>query len=238
MPKAVQSIASFHQAEPVPADGGSEGCSGPGRILLKVFEALDRANILYCVTHGYETLPQRITSSDTDLLISANVGSRQLAVLLYENGLGGTRGELVCHRGYYMIFAGRNADGSPCFLELDFALDYKLGYLRFYTGKQVVERRRRYNPFWVPAPALEFGCYLVRRVAKRHLDAVHGQRLSGLYERDRVGCQQQIARFWGARRSALIASAARSGNWDPVRRLLVPLRIEMRAGQWSGTPGV
>src|SRR6202022_3446151 len=103
-------------------------------------------------------------------------------------------------RGYYLVLAGKNVARSPCFLELDFGLDYELGGLQFYSGVEVVESRRRYNRFWVPAPDIEFGCYLVRRIIKRRLDDGHGRRLGALYEQDRIGCEQQIARFWGARR--------------------------------------
>jgi thymidylate kinase len=229
MPQPAQSIEDLHQAEPSALGGGSESCSGPGLMLSRVFEALDRANIPYCVTHGYQSYPQRITSSDVDILISGEVPPNQVAILLYESGLGGAGGELVCHRGYYMVLAAKNADCSPCHLEFDLGVDYKLGDLQFYTGREVVQSRRRHNKFWVPAPALEFGCYLVRRIAKRQLDDDQGRRLTTLYEQDRIGSQQQIARFWGPRRSALIASAARSGNWDLVRGRLVPLGIEMRA---------
>jgi thymidylate kinase len=226
MPESAQRIKPSHQGEASGLYGGIEGCCDRGPMLLSVFTALDTAGILYCVTHGYQNYPGRITSSDVDILISTKLRPSQLAALIYKAELGDGGGKLVCCRGYYLVLAGKNVARSPCFLELDFGLDYELGGLQFYSGVEVVESRRRYNRFWVPAPDIEFGCYLLRRIIKRRLDDGHGRRLGALYEQDRIGCEQQIARFWGARRSKPIVTAARSGNWEPVRTRLRLLGME------------
>jgi thymidylate kinase len=207
-------------------------------MLSSVFAALDRADMPYCVTHGYESLPQRITSSDVDIIIPATVRPSQLAALLYENAQTFGGPQLVCCRGYYMVLTSGNVDGSLCFLELDFRPDYDLGGLRFYTGKEVVASRRKHNRHWIPAPALEFGCYLVRRLMKRQLSRDQGLRLGALYAQDRVGCDRQIARFWGRRRAALVASAAHCGDWESVRHRLVLLGVELRARAMLRRPWV
>ena len=200
--------------------------AGPSRTLLAVFETLERAGIMYCVTHGYEGYPQRI-KSDVDCIVSAEVRPRQLAALLHDNR---TRigGEVVCARGSYFVLAVRNADRSRSFLELDFSANYQLGDLVFVTGELVLVSRRRRQRFWVPAPSLEFGCYLIRRVVKSCLNDEQGIRLSALYREDPAGCQRQVAGFWGVGSAALILGAASSGDWEPVRRLLRPLRAEAR----------
>ena len=87
-------------------------------------------------------------------------------------------------------------DGSPCFLKLDMGVDYELDDRLFYAGGEVLESRRRHRQFWVPAVRLEFGCYLVRKIAKGRLDEEHGQRLTDLYQQDTAGCRQQVDRFW------------------------------------------
>ena len=66
----MQSPRSRRPAKPPTALAEDVGQSGPGRILLGVFETLDRAGIPYCVLHGYESYPQRI-KSDVDCMISA-----------------------------------------------------------------------------------------------------------------------------------------------------------------------
>jgi thymidylate kinase len=223
----MQSIPTLHQTKPPTALAEDIGqSSGPGRILLGVFETLDRAGIPYCVLHGYESYPQRI-KSDVDCMISAEVRPGQLIALLHENS---TRigAEVVRSRGYYLLLAGKNVDGSPCFLDLDLSIDYELDDRPFYAGSEVLGSRRRHQQFWIPAVNLEFGCYLVRKIAKGCLDNGQAGRLSSLYRQDAAGCRQQVARFWGARSTALILSAASSGNWEPVRRRLGKLRAELR----------
>jgi thymidylate kinase len=199
---------------------------GPGRILWAVIQVLDRAGIPYCVLHGYESYPEQI-KSDVDCLISAEVRGDQLAAVLHENRIG-IGAEVVRFTSGHVVLAGKNPDGSPCFLDLDLSRDYDLHGLHFYTGCEVLRSRRRHGPFWVPEPKTEFGCYLVRRIAKADLDDEHGRRLSSLYHQDPAGCRQQIARFWGAGSTAVILDAAGSGNWDRVRRGLRPLRAELR----------
>ena len=203
--------------------GPSEGA---GRTLLAVFETLERAGIAYCVTHSYEGYPQRI-KSDVDCIVSAEVRPRQLAALLHDNR---TRigAEIVCVRGGYFVLAVRNADPPWSFLELDFSANYQLGDLVFVTGELMLDSRRRRQRFWVPAPSLEFGCYLIRRVVKSALSDEQGSRLSALYREDPAGCQRQVTGFWGVGSAALILAAASSGDWEPVRRLLGPLGAEAR----------
>ena len=199
---------------------------GLSRALLAVFETLERANIAYCVTHGYEGYPQRI-KSDVDCIVSVEVRPRQLAALLHDNRIR-IGGEVVCARGGYFILAVRNADRSWSFLELDFSADHRLGDLAFVTGELLLDSRRRRQRFWVPAPSLEFGCYLIRRIVKSSLNDEQASRLTALYREDPDGCERQVAGFWGVGSAALILGAASSGDWEPVRRLLGPLRAEAR----------
>jgi thymidylate kinase len=167
-----------------------------------------------------------------DCVIAGGLRPRQLVALLRENrdrigaeviGAGGVR-----RLGYYLVLAGRNADGSPCFLELDLSPDFEHGDLPFYAGREVLQGRRRHRQFWVPAARLEFGCYLIKKIAKGRLDDEQGRRLAHLYRQDPAGCRQQVARFWGAGSTALLAAAADSGDWAPVRRSLGPLGRELR----------
>jgi thymidylate kinase len=224
-----------HQAIPPTELREDVGESGPGRILLGVFEVLDRAGVPYCVLHGYENYPQRI-ESDVDCMISAEVNPGQLLALLHKCS---TRigADVVWSRAYHLVLAGKNANGLPCFLELDMSVDYELDDRPFYAGREVLESRRRHRQFWIPTASLEFSCYLVKKIAKERLDNEQARRLSSLYQEDTAGCARQVARFWGARNTALIISAARSGDWEPVRRRLGELRAELHRRATLRNPG-
>ena len=66
---------------------------------MGVFETLDRANVSYCVLHGYEAFPQRV-KSDVDCVIDPRVTPGQIFALLHRNraSLGA---EEVGMLGYY-----------------------------------------------------------------------------------------------------------------------------------------
>src|SRR5581483_2799600 len=125
------------------------------------------------------------------------------------------------------VVAGTDADGSPCVVDLDLSADYQLDGRRFYSGAEVLAGRRRQGEVWVPARPVEFGCTLVRRVAKGTLADDHARRLTDLYRQDPAGCREQVARFWRADATAVIAAAAESGDWEPVRRDLPRLRAAL-----------
>jgi thymidylate kinase len=197
---------------------------------MAVFAILDRAEIPHCVLHSYEDYPERI-KSDVDGIISAKLPPSQLLALLHKNGAR-IGADVVRCEGYHFVLAGKNADGSPCFLDLDMSADYELDGRPLYAGHEVLATRRRYRQFWVPAAKLEFGCYLVKKIAKGHLAGEHALRLSSLFAQDAAGCEEQVIRFWSAGGTALILSAAGSGDWEPVRCRLRALGAELR---WRAT---
>jgi thymidylate kinase len=225
---AMASLANGQQARPAAVNQDPGQHDGPGRILLGVFECFDHAGIPYCVLHGYENYPERITS-DVDCLIAANITPDQVAALLYKRRqhLGA---EIVRTRGYYFNLAGKNSCGTACFLELDLSVNFELNGRQFYRGDELLAGRRRHQSFWVPAPEVEFGCYLIKKVAKRQLEPWQTRRLSELFHHDREGCRKQVARFWSESSSALITAAAESGDWQPVKRRLGKLGRELRRG--------
>ena len=212
-----------HSRMPRPNDPGQS--DGPGRILLRVFETLDSTGIPYCVLHGYERYPR--IKSDVDCIIDPKISPRQLLMLLQHKSerIGA---EAVHCRGYYIVLAGKNSDGSLCFLTLDMAADCELHGLPLYAGREILASRRRHQQFWIPAADVEFGCYLARTIAKGTLDDERTHRLSSLYRLDAALCAQQVARFWSGRNGELIRAAAESGHWEAVHQQLHVLRAELR----------
>src|SRR5947209_2676882 len=200
--------------------------SGPGRILLRVFESFDRAGIQYCVLHGYEGFPQR-TGSDVDCVIHPEHPPAQIYALLHHDRacIGA---DIISCRGSYIILAGKNPDGSPCFLSLDLSADCEIDGVAFYAGTEVLAGRRRYREFWIPAAHVEFGCYLTRTIAKASLDDARAGRLSTLYREDVGRCQQEVSRFWEPGDAGLIVAAAESNAWHTVQQHLARLRQHLR----------
>ena len=211
---AVQTSASAYQQHSIAAAEGAGDSSEAGRILLRVFEVLDRAGIPYCVLHGYENYPAHI-KSDVDCIIDRNATPRNLVTLLHCNRetIGA---EVVRCQGRYIVLAGKSASGSPCFVTLDLSVDCEVNDLPLEDGQVVLSSRRRHRQFWVPAPDVEFGAYLGRTIAKGSIDGVRGLRLVSLYHQDPAGCDRQAALLWNAESRDLIITAVCSGDWDEV----------------------
>jgi thymidylate kinase len=214
--------ASGHQVKQSMALAEDVGHGGIGPVLSGIFETLDGADVPYCVLHGYENYPRM--KSDVDCVISEECGLGPLLELLHRNSAR-IGAEVVRCWDDHVTLASKNANGSPCFVVLDLS---ELKDRLFYAASEVLESRRRHNQLWIPAAHIEFGYYLVKKITNGSLDGEQALRLSVLYEQDAAGCAGQVARFWGDRSTARILSAARSGDWEPVRRRLRELGAEAR----------
>ncbi len=204
----------------------SEYVSEQGRILLHVFEALERAGIRCCVLHGNEEFSGHI-ESDVDCIIDSGASARVLLALFHrDRDLIGA--EVVRYLGSYFVFASRRADGSHTFVALDFATECDANDFALYDGSEILASRRRYGQFYIPAPNLEFGAYLARCIAKQGLSVDRTRRLSSLFGNDPARCAAQVARYWNDANGECIVAAAQSGNWDLVRESLPNLHSELR----------
>ncbi len=221
-----QALSATPIGAPLASQGDVEQSGGPGRILLRIFEMLEQAGIQYCVLHGYESYPAEI-KSDVDCVIDPKITPGQLLALLVRHR-GWIGADVVCCRGYYIVLAGRNADGSRCFLTLDMAIDCEIHDLPLYAGQEVLATRRRHRHLWIPSPDVEFSGYLARTIAKGTLDDERAKRLDRLYQQDAVGCSRQVERFWSGQSRELIRAAAKTGDWELVRQHLGKLRGELR----------
>jgi thymidylate kinase len=196
-----------------------------GRILASVFAMLDEADIPYCVTHGYENLPDRIVS-DVDCVFPAHVSPEELANLFSQHrGLIGA--DVVRCLSGHIVLTDQNADGSPCFVDLDVGGAYDLNGRRFYKSDQILNERRQFGQFWIPAVPVEFGCYLVRRIIKGSISEEHARKLSDLYRQNPTGCAAEIARFWSWGTAATLRAAIECEDWETIRRDLKKICSEL-----------
>lgn len=201
-----------------------------GRLLQAVVELLDAHGIPYCILHGYKEYPVRVLS-DVDCIMPAEFLPRQFATLLRANRdrLGAVVVQWMQHEStaHYFVLVTDGGGARGEFLAVDVSSDYRRDGRVLYRGEEILASRRLDRGFWVPSPALEFGCYLIKKVAKRSLGEEDGRRLSELYNRHPRGCDQEIARFWRGGSARLIGRVAASGEWGPVRENLPRLRREL-----------
>lgn len=204
-----------------------EGDAGIRRsVLLRIFDLLEQSGVPYCLLHDYETLGESRSNRDIDCVVPARVVPRGVAELLRANP-GRIGADLVGWDGspnHYLTLVARSGDAPLCLIHLDLHPGYEYAGRRFYSDWELLNSRRLQGNVWVPAPDIEFGCNVVKKIAKGRLDRERDEGLSALYRRDPAGCGRQIARFWGLEDTKTIATAAETGDWASVRAALSALR--------------
>lgn len=222
---------------PEPSHGESASCQlsarRRGEMLMRVFAALDRHQIPYCVLHGYDDYPEQV-ASDVDCILPASV----LADKSWHGRLVTALSELSQHdmrvvqwfRGgaHGVVLHKKFTPDNNEFLQLDFSDGCHLNKrVLFYSGEQILESRQRLRQFWIPAAEIEFACYLIRRIAKQRLSVAHAQRLTQLFKSDPAGCGEQIQRHFGSSSAERLTQAASTGDWSGVNLNLSILRREL-----------
>ena len=212
-----------------------------GTILARVFNELDRAGVAWCVLHGYEAYPARVTS-DVDLLLPAEWLAGRLARVLQEASaeIGAWPVLWLDDGAQYIVLAGLDERDQTRVLQLHVSADYSLAGRVFYRGREILTSRTRRGEFWTPAASIEFGCIVANRIVKTSLRPEHELQLARLFEQDPCGCEREAKRFFGPASAQRIAAAASGGQWEQVRRNLPALRRELltgrgapRAGGWA-----
>ena len=111
----------------------------------------------------------------------------------------------------------------------DSACDYRhFGSLWLRADEVLTARRWHSRGFWIPAAAHEFAYYLIKRLNKRYLSQEQGEKLHRLYEEDRRGCDNMIARFWKGQNKARIIQMAASNDWTLMNLDLQSFRRALR----------
>lgn len=237
------SVPGQHRCSINPQAKGSEVSSknvGKESLFRDTIAALNEAGLKLCVSHGYGGYPE-VIGSDVDVIcedpaqVPRTLSEKKVAdIVQVFRGEGGV-GYVLC----------RLRGGEPTFLIFDVSADCRYeGYI-FYGSEDILKNRRKFEFFKVPPPEIEFASYLVRKLMKGDLDETHGARLSELYSETPEVCGQQLELFFPKPTSAIIEDAARSGDWNPVRRRLKSVREEMlnymsrqqpsaRIRYWSG----
>ena len=181
------------------------------RLFRAVVASLESAGHKQCMLHGSNGYSERYeVGKDVDIV---SEDPAQIPLILAEGGVAAVArvGEESQHTVYTLYQHGRG--GGPVFLDLDACADCRLmGYL-FLSGEELLVDLKPYEYFRVLSPQYEFACYLLKRLFKG-LDRARAERFSELYGEDPAGCQAQLARFFPNPEAAMLADAARSGDWE------------------------
>jgi thymidylate kinase len=199
--------------------------------LRSILQSLERAGVPYCLLGRHDDAPWD-GRSDVDLVVPGELLPDRLGEILRTVAArhGASIVQAVDHdSAWSFVLAGW--DGSArYFIRLDAWPAPDVRGLRFHRGAELLADRRRHRGVFLPAPALEFGCSLTRRLAKGDLTETHTEALAELYASDPAGCEREVLRFWRAPAARTIVAGARAGAWDEVRRRTGELGAALRRG--------
>jgi thymidylate kinase len=176
-------------------------------LLRRVFDTLDQLKIQYCVTHGYQGLPEAI-DSDVDMIVArAQLPTVRQAL----SSLGGSSRlvQWIDDGACWAAIAAPGEPGRPAIVQLHLSPGFELGNRVFYRDADILSTRRRHRGFWVPAAEVEFACICINRAIKGEFKPEHAAQLAALYEREPAACAQEICRFFAAGSVQQILAGAR-----------------------------
>jgi O-antigen/teichoic acid export membrane protein len=225
--------------EPQPSDSFS--VDARGELLMRVLGLLERDGIPYCILHGYQTLPQRV-SGDIDMLLPREAMPRRFAQLLRnnQNTLDADVVQWFTGEGAHLIvLASRTQNGQPpAMLQLHVSSDYQVSGRVVFSGSEIL-RSRRETPagFYVPSAEVEFASVLANRIDKGEIRDTHARKLSQLWSESPDRCRQQLARLLPSPLAKQIESAAESDDWSGVAQTIGALRTALRRELGQGQRG-
>ena len=231
------SPAASSDALPPAAAAQPEGAE---RVVTRLLRTLQRARIPFWVIDGYGD--GTFDPVDVDVLCPRAALPDAVADTLHaaRHEIGASL--ISWDRDNQFVLACDGDAAAATFLRVHLRPDYRRVGRFFYNGGDVLAtqpRRRADNDpraFATPVSPREFACYLIEKIAKACLAPAHERVLTAAFANDPDGCAKEIGRFWAGASAALIESAARSGNWEIVRRAQRELRDELRGGAFVRRP--
>ena len=181
-------------------------------LMQDIVRALENEASDFCILNGYQNYPDTI-DSDIDA-ISEN--PRRIPHILSQHKVAKVV-QLLQHETtafYYVVY--RASQEKPVFIALDVSADYRRNGRVFFSGKEFLQNCQSFKFFKVPHANLEFGYYLVKKLAKRDLNREQAQRLSDLYHLQPHDCQKQLQRLLPEVEVNLIMKAAQNRDWQNV----------------------
>lgn len=169
-------------------------------LLEKVFKVINESGLDYCVQNKYEMMPEEIPS-DIDMMYQGadeKFFDKVMAEISKKTGLIITQKVVHDYLQYTYVFTPL-APEKEYRLQLDFyrALSFKK-YTNAMPGEQMLQGKRMYKCFYIPAPEVETIYQIMRRIIKKDLSAGHIEVMKGLYDRNTEIVSKHIIDTFGS----------------------------------------
>jgi thymidylate kinase len=166
-------------------------------LLRTVLAALERCKIAYCITHGYQGLPE-VIESDVDMIVSPEDLPRIRAALCSLPG-DAALVQWIQDSACWAAVAAKGETGRPAIVQLHFSPAFELAERVFYPALEILSMRRRCGELWIAPAPIEFACICINRGIKGSFRLAHLKQLSALLKQDPHGCAAELHRFFDPR---------------------------------------
>jgi thymidylate kinase len=191
-------------------------------MLTELANNLSESKIRYCVLHGWQSLPQSL-SSDLDMVVH-HADLRTLERIL-RNQSEGRLIQLLQHESscFYFVLAIRQ-DSEIHFILVDVATDYRRDRRVFFTGEELLAGRRQRKNFWVASPRVEYQYLLIKKVAKGAVPEHQKNRLQELCEQLGNEARSSACYLFGKQYGNFMTSCITTANWNALESKLSRIR--------------
>ncbi len=204
------------------------------RLLLSLLEILNSEQVSYCLLSGYRFDPSE-ADSDVDLMLLPSEAARLPASMQAAAArTGALLVQALQHEtsACYFVVA-QPEDGVVGYLNPDCTLDYRTNGRLWLRADKILERRRPFKNFFLPAIEDEFIYYLLKKVLKGSIDASHVLRLRDLYRANPVACRTRTLEFWSGSSAASIERALLQQDVPWLQSHLAMLLTELGASGYA-----
>ena len=192
-------------------------------LLTAVFETLNKSGLDYCVQNKYEMMPEEIPS-DIDMMYR-NASEKELdgivKEILKETGLILTQ-KIVQDYGEYTYILSYPIPRERFQLQLDFYRVISKGKIRnVLLEKDLLDNKRFYKLFYVPAYYDELRYIIVRRTLKKDMTEAHIAKMQELCDADSLyKIEQDFGNVVAKHVSEMIATGDKTFFYDNYQSFL------------------
>ena len=191
-----------------------------------LFQYFDQDGVNYVIVGDIRGYPDELCG-DIDIVTDfPSLTLEQQTLLRFCNDHGIKVVQVLQHEqsAWYYVLAWFDETGRLITINPDICCDYfRYGKLFLKADEVVADRLRTGQEkneslgLFAPPPAKGFIYYLLKKIDKGDLDKRHGDFLSWQWNRDVEGGMAQITRFWPSLEVSMLAKAASTNDWDPIR---------------------
>ncbi len=201
---------------------GNAACApSVAHFVRTLFRLLDESSIRYCVLHGWDALPDHL-SSDLDLAIHPADKPTIPAILesMRQNGYTPYQWKNYATKGHSFYFywtTGSTAHTAA----VDIIFEHRRAGMILASGEELVSSRMRQGDIWIAAPDIEYSYLLAKKAAKGKASASQSLRLKQLVQTLRRENAEKIAGdIFAGDLNVRIVEACAQGSIDQELRKL------------------